>query len=88
MLKIIIKYPDGNQIIRNIPEEILGVSKRGDVVRSVYMDAVGIFDNVVIHSEDDEYYDPYVGETINNEDLEEKYNPYDGIIEITLFNNE
>lgn len=87
MLKVIIKYPNGDQRVRQIPDEILGVSERGDVVRSAYIDKVDSFDNVVIHSEDDEFYDPYVGESIRDEDLKKNYSPYDGLIEITLFNN-
>lgn len=87
MLKVIIKYPNGDQRARQIPDEILGVSERGDVVRSAYIDKADSFDNVVIHSEDDEFYDPYVGESIRDEDLKKNYNPYDGLIEITLFNN-
>ena len=87
MLKVIIKYPNGSQKTRKIDDEILGVSEKGDIVRSVYVKEEDIFDNVVIHSEDKDFYNPYVGEIIDDKILQKKYTPFNGVIEITLYNN-
>lgn len=85
MLKVKINYPNKETKEFIYTKDSLNIDDKNNICRSIFLDSIEEYSNTIIHSSDEDNYDPSVGEPIGESYLKDNYKKFNAIINIDLY---